>query len=984
MGLSYVKLIFGLLLMIGSAFADLRLQVAGKDSSLEEVVVEAELHGRFLTRHLTLTFHNEGSRSAEGDLTCPLDVGEKIVSFAMDVNGVRREGVVVPKKRGKFAYETIVSRGVDPGLIEVDEVTNEFRTRVFPIPRNGNKTVWITTVQVVEAGEIRVWPKGLGNPKKWSLSLETAGGEAGDFQSEQSGDATTVPVGSVSWMPTPDLAYRSDHGDLSFAKKKPTVFKAASLEVWVDGTAEVAPAARERLVELLSHYQNAKVTLRVFSGEVEEPREFALVDGIAPDFVKAMSDFHRSGMARPRGLPWKTVHADAVIFVTDGAFVSGRAGVGETACPLHVIDTGKGTSRWLRAQALHSGGGWHRPAELDPMMGAITPGSTMVGEVMGEWLFMKPRPDALKTPIANWLWANLKMQEMRNGGVNRKEIDDFKFEHRVMDSESSMIVMETARQYQEFQIEPPKDDAVLYEAWELLQEKGKEVQGEWMDQLAELWEKRCERLATPVPALSERVLARVKGRMDQLESLVTNLKKVKLATVHPLMTELLAIEALVDGGIADSEIAELKKLMASLTSLEGEMKLENAWIEITVGGQVNEPGRKLLPIGSTLYEAVQAAGGPTAFGAINRVKLFRNGKVYTYNLKMDSHKTVRVYPNDFVEMPQKQWFGNGGGGGKKTSPFGEKALAAIAFQKGDEQAPKYYLEALAKVIDDEKKWVTHYRTYRAACGWRADFYLNLINLLEDRGEKEKALRVAGDLAEHLPENLEILRRAARAFRRLGDLATAHELFEHLYAMQPDDAMAMYDLARVKQGRGEMKEAVVLFWKAVQITQSKYSRGREIVILEELNALLAKEKLDAAEFGIDLRFVKHVPVELRAVLEWDAKQSNLDLIVRDPAGGWSTGFFGEEFASSSWWSGNVSSGYGPEGWALQGLIPGTYHFGARFFGDWNDDGKSTATAEIEFTRNFGTPEETRERRALRIEEKTHSEIMKVTVTPEGWE
>ena len=96
--------------------------------------------------------------------------------------------------------------------------------------------------------------------------------------------------------------------------------------------------------------------------------------------------------------------------------------------------------------------------------------------------------------------------------------------------------------------------------------------------------------------------------------------------------------------------------------------------------------------------------------------------------------------------------------------------------------------------------------------------------------------------------------------------------------------------------------------------------------------------------------------------------HLSLIIREPTGAWMPGSMLMERHSGSWWSGNVFRGYGPEGWALQGLIPGTYHFAARFYGAWNDDSLSTATAEIEFTRNFGTPEETREVHALRVEKK----------------
>ena len=50
---------------------------------------------------------------------------------------------------------------------------------------------------------------------------------------------------------------------------------------------------------------------------------------------------------------------------------------------------------------------------------------------------------------------------------------------------------------------------------------------------------------------------------------------------------------------------------------------------LTVGGKVRAPGAKPYQTGMTLFQAVMAAGGPTEFGAVNRVKLYRNGRVYT-------------------------------------------------------------------------------------------------------------------------------------------------------------------------------------------------------------------------------------------------------------------------------------------------------------------------------------------------------------------
>lgn len=58
----------------------------------------------------------------------------------------------------------------------------------------------------------------------------------------------------------------------------------------------------------------------------------------------------------------------------------------------------------------------------------------------------------------------------------------------------------------------------------------------------------------------------------------------------------------------------------------------------------------------------------------------------------------------------------------------------------------------------------------------------------------------------------------------------------------------------------------------------------LVALEEIKVLLARSKLEASKFGIEPRFVRHVPVDFRVVLRWVTDQSNLDLVFRAP-GGW---------------------------------------------------------------------------------------------------
>lgn len=78
---------------------------------------------------------------------------------------------------------------------------------------------------------------------------------------------------------------------------------------------------------------------------------------------------------------------------------------------------------------------------------------------------------------------------------------------------------------------------------------------------------------------------------------------------------------------------------------------------VTIGGYVKRPGPTQFMRGMTLFQAVSAAGGETAFGSIRRVELFRNGKRYEYDLRNPAHMRVKVYPGDSINVPQKRWNG---------------------------------------------------------------------------------------------------------------------------------------------------------------------------------------------------------------------------------------------------------------------------------------------------------------------------------------
>ena len=76
---------------------------------------------------------------------------------------------------------------------------------------------------------------------------------------------------------------------------------------------------------------------------------------------------------------------------------------------------------------------------------------------------------------------------------------------------------------------------------------------------------------------------------------------------------------------------------------------------VSVGGGVKKPGAIVYRPGLKVAEAIDAAGGPTAFGSLKKVKLIRNGaELRTLNLSKASSmdNEVALEPGDRVVIPE--------------------------------------------------------------------------------------------------------------------------------------------------------------------------------------------------------------------------------------------------------------------------------------------------------------------------------------------
>lgn len=76
--------------------------------------------------------------------------------------------------------------------------------------------------------------------------------------------------------------------------------------------------------------------------------------------------------------------------------------------------------------------------------------------------------------------------------------------------------------------------------------------------------------------------------------------------------------------------------------------------QVHIGGFVRATGPRDFVKGLTVFQAVQAAGGPNEFGSMKRVILIRVGKQQIINLETLEGKGVVTQPHDTIEVPRKR------------------------------------------------------------------------------------------------------------------------------------------------------------------------------------------------------------------------------------------------------------------------------------------------------------------------------------------
>lgn len=918
--------------ILGSSFAfserNIKIKISGENSKNNPVNLtlsssSTERLGNILITTMNLIVANQSDRILEGELEFPLEEGESVIGYAIDVNGKLRKGVVVEKDKGRQVFEAVVRQGIDPGLIEKTS-GNNFKTRVYPIPAKGLRQIQVT-VQGIEK-----------NPANFKAGIftETIGKDTYFYSARQ----------------------------ISAASRPKTLPK--NLTVWWDVSSSGEKRNLESEIEFLKSYikklDAPKIAVYPFANEVLAGQVFE-INGEKD--LKSLENFIKNleyDGATNLGFDWAKFGGDEILLFTDGLgnwddSYGRKQGLAESAVPksaqkgeifknqkspsIYTINSSASADHaWLSSTAQKNGGVYvnlsalgkssvqeklslmtSEPyrlirAEYDSKaVGEIYPeeGSVVSGNFTLSGLLKKKNAEVklhfghgnnveetvtvklssvggIESKNVARLWASQKIDSLsKNYDKNKDEIISLAKKFSIVTKDTSLIVLDTANDYARYGIVPPKDDEKLYSEYEeIVARQGNSI---FKPQNSEESGKIPESVYKTFKDFKKWWNTSLEDFKKQKEK-----KKKEGGIIRPL--SLSRNNESRNEVFLDSLAEEDSELVYSDIS---EQAVSNEWT-----GTGNNP-------------EVRAAAP-----------------------MMMAKSAVRENPS-------------------ASKP------SSIQLQAWSPNAE--YLSALKKC--ETAQMYQKYLLLKKDYGTSPAFYMEVSDYFAEEGLEAESIRILSNLSELELENTDILRALANKLVERKNYALAIPVFEKLVALKGEVPQFYRDLGMAYHLLGDEQKACETLYKVVQKKWDGRFDEVQQICLNDMNAIIAecerkKIKLDLS--GFDKKLIQNFDVDVRIILTWNTDDCDIDLWVTDKDG--EKCFYGNRITrNGARMSRDFTQGYGPEEFCIKTAPGGKLKIEANYYGNHQQKVLQPVTVQAEVYTNFGRENQKREVLTLQLNE-----------------
>ncbi len=944
---------------------------------LESARYEVTVAGFAARTRATLTFRNDAGRVLEGEFVYPLPDTAVISGFALDVGGRMVDGVVVEAQQARIAFDTEVRKGIDPGLVEWVR-GNTFRTRIWPLPARGRRTVTIEYIsELAEHAATDGLDVSYELPLRFDVALEALAlrvevvrtdlrpvvrsGPAdlafSQWQDRYVAEASSRNVRpddlviTLPRVPRDTVVVEADPGGETYftVDDIPDVPRPSAgamqtpslIAVLWDASLSRERADRVRDLRLLAAHlaRLGDVTVRavVFRNVPDAPRDFTIRRGNAAALIDYLRGQPCDGATNLAAIA-QPANVEYALLFTDGLWTLGSRPSWMATRPLYAISGSSDADHALLSSLAVASGGAHinlqRHSDSQALDRIGRPVFSLLGvEATTGVADIEPRgaqPVAGRVTIAGRLLAPAATLRLRYGVAGGDEVVKT-VELRRGTTTSTGIA---ARRWAHRRVASLSLDARTNH-----------------EELVAIG----QRFSIVTPGTSLLVLERFEQYLEH--------RVMPPASLPDLRAR---YEAHVRQAASDEKGKKASHLRNVLAMWERRVAWWTRTFEVKPGFRYAEPPAAR---GSQRGRPGAAGGAPDrgVSGVVGGIV----GGVPDSPPPPPLPAPVGAAPTEApgqAEMVAVE--------AAQAAPAGGNA-ATIAVAAWNPDTP--YLRALDNAAPSRA-----YATYldeRARAGTSPAFFLDCADFFARRGERALAIRILTSVAELRLEDARLLRVLAHRLEQVEEVDLAIEIFEHVQRLRPEEPQSFRDLALALDRQAALLQGTAT--TPVPSAMARYGRALEllgdvvmgewdqrfpevqVIALEEANRIadaMLRRGVDA--WPLDAQLRRLLDVDIRIVLTWDTDLTDMDLWVLEPSG--EKCFYSHALTTiGGAITRDFTGGLGPEVYAVRRAMAGEYRIQANFYGSRAQTLTGPTTLQAVVITHYGRPDEQRRSLTLRL-------------------
>ena len=938
-----IKIFLTGVVMIGLSFtlsAQMpNIKVNGKNDasvSLKAVEINVDIFGNVATTTMKMVFHNNTSRILEGELTFPMPEGVTVSRYAIDINGKMRDAVPVPKAKATEVFESIEHRQVDPGILEKVE-GNNFRTRIYPLPANGDRTVLIAYEEtlVFRNGDMMQYHLPLSykeSIKDFSLTTKVYKAsqkpqlvEQPDGSFNFSGDNSiyeasihksdynpqkSLTIGLPKNTNIPEVSLQENRdGSYYFLinayKKGESVKKTWSDRVGIIWDNSLSGLQRDKEKELalldliIRQKQNLTIELGLLNITFKKAKSFTIKNGDWSELKAYLQNITYDGGTDFSKLNERALPADEYILFTEGLSTFGKSNVSINKPVYCVSSSAKADYSVMKAISAKTGGRFVNLLSMDVnnAFQSLSHNNLQFMGIQDDASISEVYP-SIPTDVNGYISVagitqrgsgEVTLLFGRNGKVESSQ--KIRLNNNSNDLKIHRLWAQKKIADLDIMYEQNKDDIEL-----LGKQFGIVTRNTSLIVLEDITDYVRYEITPPVELLAT------------YNELVKNQRVAKENRVNNLLSRAAAMTN------------DLKLWW------ETDFKVEKKY-PVPVIGSIASAASRVVDVvqNSILEEIVKYEAAPEMMIVVED------------EIEIMDDKRVIISSEDNAVMAQAQQYEPEAPSELLKRPAVvanknitvNKRIAKINLPKI--RSDKEYMKQISSASDAYSTYLTLRESYMGTPG----FYFDVSDYFYDNNQKEKGLLILSNLADLDIENAELFKTLAYRLKEKREYKYELYITKKILDWRPMDPQSHRDYALALQDNGRYQEALDCLYSILNASYSPEAATRdygiEEILICEINNLISLKNRKVNASAIDKGIIANLPVDIRVVINWNKNDTDIDMWVTDPNGEKCL-YSNNRTAIGGRLSNDFTQGYGPEQFLLKKAINGKYKIETNFFGE----------------------------------------------------